>query len=981
MSYNRNAYSYKGRRHFDEYPRTQRSYGIGASSRDSSETPRSTNGVSRPSEPQPPKGSDVTTGVNAADGAFPKMAHHVDMQEEIPFLLLPDPKRNYKVLYDPELDAKLLKAERKTKHKKIRFNGESLHVVVSDPRRARLPHYFHKPDKSLKKYPFKQLPTPKFVYDKNSLGKPPLTHLVVWDLPATTSALFIANYFGSYGDPIKDVKLMNDPHNGVPLGIASFTFLGSPDKAMRAAKRLLKALKLAGPLKIDGVDLHIALNDHDDQFLDQKVSVAVEKLRIQRKKREDEENKKRIALEQKRKEELKREQERRQEEKRKEEEENRKREQEERKLEKFRPNTTMLSIRHNNKIIPGVILPADLQRYIKDRLYILIHDKYVLTRDVSSQDIKKVLKKYDWTRVLSDRTGFYVVFNSIKECERCFVNEDGRRFFKYKMYMELCVPENFGGDNASEGPGKSHDVVDEGVNLLIKEFQIFLSKDIRERVIAPVVLDLLSHEHYPELVKELKAKEAAKPPPSAIQKAAEVKRNNISLLAKQQLILPSFKKKFESPKRRKQLIPMQHALNYDHDSDEDSDEEDSSRLVTPSTKRERSSPPSDFVEKDEPQKKKTKLRKLFMYEEEEEEEEEETGEDEVQAKEEEASEMEDVKAEQQEDQFLSVEVKYQPTTGSPMPVYEEVLQAPDAPFDLVQLASVLRDQEDLELAKRVLSGPGATIKNIEYWAWKQREKNHAIVSEEADEVLPLLPRFECKSGSFKSEGYRKIPDADKIEYLPHRRKAAHKPLKTILHEEEEAGNNGSNHTSSGAQSSRVNRANNRRFAADISAQKQMLGSETDILNLNALTKRKKPVSFARSAIHNWGLYALEPIAAKEMIIEYVGESIRQQVAEHREKSYLKTGIGSSYLFRIDENTVVDATKKGGIARFINHSCDPSCTAKIIKVEGKKRIVIYALRDIDANDELTYDYKFERESNDDERIRCLCGAKSCKGFLN
>ena len=78
---------------------------------------------------------------------------------------------------------------------------------------------------------------------------------------------------------------------------------------------------------------------------------------------------------------------------------------------------------------------------------------------------------------------------------------------------------------------------------------------------------------------------------------------------------------------------------------------------------------------------------------------------------------------------------------------------------------------------------------------------------------------------------------------------------------------------------------------------------------------------------------MEPIAAKEMIIEYVGERIRQQVAEHR-KNYLKTGIGSSYLFRIDDNTVIDATKRG-IARFINHCCSPSCTAKSSKLKGRK----------------------------------------------
>jgi len=119
----------------------------------------------------------------------------------------------------------------------------------------------------------------------------------------------------------------------------------------------------------------------------------------------------------------------------------------------------------------------------------------------------------------------------------------------------------------------------------------------------------------------------------------------------------------------------------------------------------------------------------------------------------------------------------------------------------------------------------------------------------------------------------------------------------------------------------------------------------------------------------------------DMIIEYVGEKVRQQVADLREHRYLKSGIGSSYLFRIDESTVVDATKKGGIARFINHSCMPNCTAKIITVEKSKRIVIYALRDIAQNEELTYDYKFEREIGSTDRIPCLCGTAACKGFLN
>lgn len=81
------------------------------------------------------------------------------------------------------------------------------------------------------------------------------------------------------------------------------------------------------------------------------------------------------------------------------------------------------------------------------------------------------------------------------------------------------------------------------------------------------------------------------------------------------------------------------------------------------------------------------------------------------------------------------------------------------------------------------------------------------------------------------------------------------------------------------------------------------------------------MKFARSGIHAWGLFALEPIAADEMVIEYVGSGIRQSVADLREKKYEKSGIGSSYLFRVDSETIIDATKCGNLARFINHSCN------------------------------------------------------------
>ncbi|KAF8270039.1 hypothetical protein EI94DRAFT_1771032 [Lactarius quietus] len=150
------------------------------------------------------------------------------------------------------------------------------------------------------------------------------------------------------------------------------------------------------------------------------------------------------------------------------------------------------------------------------------------------------------------------------------------------------------------------------------------------------------------------------------------------------------------------------------------------------------------------------------------------------------------------------------------------------------------------------------------------------------------------------------------------------------------------------------------------------------IKFNQLQTRKKHLRFARSPIHDWGLYAMERISRGEMVIEYVGEVIRAQVADKREKAYERQGIGSSYLFRIDEDLVVDATKKGNLGRLINHSCDPNCTAKIITINGEKKIVIYAKQDIELGDEITYDYHFPIEQ---DKIPCLCGSAKCRGYLN
>ena len=84
------------------------------------------------------------------------------------------------------------------------------------------------------------------------------------------------------------------------------------------------------------------------------------------------------------------------------------------------------------------------------------------------------------------------------------------------------------------------------------------------------------------------------------------------------------------------------------------------------------------------------------------------------------------------------------------------------------------------------------------------------------------------------------------------------------------------------------------------------------------------------------------------------------------------------MFRFDADNIIDATKYGNLARFINHCCEPNCKTQCNEINGKKHILLLAKKFIKAGEEITYDYNFEVES---EKIQCRCGAKNCRGRLN
>uniref|UniRef100_A0A673TWQ2 SET domain-containing protein n=1 Tax=Suricata suricatta TaxID=37032 RepID=A0A673TWQ2_SURSU len=87
-----------------------------------------------------------------------------------------------------------------------------------------------------------------------------------------------------------------------------------------------------------------------------------------------------------------------------------------------------------------------------------------------------------------------------------------------------------------------------------------------------------------------------------------------------------------------------------------------------------------------------------------------------------------------------------------------------------------------------------------------------------------------------------------------------------------------------------------------------------------------------------------------MVIEYIGTIIRNEVANRKEKLYESQNRGV-YMFRMDNDHVIDATLTGGPARYINHSCAPNCVAEVVTFERGHKIIISSNRRIQKGEEV------------------------------
>ena len=149
----------------------------------------------------------------------------------------------------------------------------------------------------------------------------------------------------------------------------------------------------------------------------------------------------------------------------------------------------------------------------------------------------------------------------------------------------------------------------------------------------------------------------------------------------------------------------------------------------------------------------------------------------------------------------------------------------------------------------------------------------------------------------------------------------------------------------------------------------------------------------------FGLATLEPISRNSFVCEYAGEvlsteEVKQRLEKFRPNSHFYLFVLNEYVHKNNDfevlKTYVDPTYIGNAARFINHSCGPNLFMVPVRYGCSiPRLALFALRDIEAGEELSFDYggvpnpnteKNGENLSDSEAKICHCEASECSGFL-
>ncbi|MGH7444322.1 MAG: SET domain-containing protein [Longimicrobiales bacterium] len=144
-------------------------------------------------------------------------------------------------------------------------------------------------------------------------------------------------------------------------------------------------------------------------------------------------------------------------------------------------------------------------------------------------------------------------------------------------------------------------------------------------------------------------------------------------------------------------------------------------------------------------------------------------------------------------------------------------------------------------------------------------------------------------------------------------------------------------------------------------------------------RARAPYEVRRSAVQGRGAFAIRPIRRGERIGEYKGERISWEEADARYDDESQERH-HTFLFEVDDDTVIDAAVHGAGVKYINHSCDPNCEPVI----EHGHVFIDAIRNIRTGEELFYDYNYILDEPHTAAVKkrypCWCGSRKCRGTI-
>ncbi|KAK5798588.1 hypothetical protein VI817_004878 [Penicillium citrinum] len=156
------------------------------------------------------------------------------------------------------------------------------------------------------------------------------------------------------------------------------------------------------------------------------------------------------------------------------------------------------------------------------------------------------------------------------------------------------------------------------------------------------------------------------------------------------------------------------------------------------------------------------------------------------------------------------------------------------------------------------------------------------------------------------------------------------------------------------------------------------GCGPDCRNQRFQKKQYAQVSVIKTDKKGFGLRAEANLEPHQLIFEYVGEVVGEAQFRRRMRQYDEEGIKHFYFMSLNKGEFVDATKRGNLGRFCNHSCNPNCYVDKWVVGEKLRMGIFAERAVQAGEELVFNYNVDRYGADPQP--CYCGEPNCTGFI-